>query len=207
LKNGKATTKARSAQSFRQDRYLVVGGLLAPPILDYLKVYYGIVLANGGFSADEQCPLSLARAGDSGFDAILEWIRPEISRLVGMELAPTYSYTRRYSKGEKLERHVDRDACEVSVTVSIQIPPRAGPSSIYLKTPRNGERRIDLREGDGCVYAGTEVEHWRDRFRTDGYIQLFLHYIRKRGPHYPALVFDGRAGLGTFYGTRRRKKA
>ena len=52
-----------------------------------------------------------------------------------------------------------------------------------------------------------EVEHWRDQFRVDGYIQLFLHYITKRGPHYPALVFDGRDGLGDFYPTRRRKKA
>ena len=185
----------------------MVKGLLPPPILDYLKVYYGIVLANGEFTVDSQCPLSLARSGDSGFDAVLEWIRPEIGRLVGAELAPTYSYTRRYAKGETLERHLDRDACEVSVTISIRIPPRAGPSSIFLKTPRDGERRIDLREGDACIYAGTEVEHWRESFRVDGYIQLFLHYIRKRGPHYPGLVFDGRAGLGTFYEAPRRKKA
>lgn len=176
-------------------------------LLEYLQVYYGILLANNEFSYDSQCPLSLSRAGDNGFDAVLESLRPEIGRLVGLDLAPTYSYTRCYAKGDLLERHVDRPSCEVSVTVSIRIPPRAGPSSIYLKPPAKRAQRIDLLEGDGCIYAGAEVEHWRERFRCAGYIQLFLHYIRKRGPHYPALIFDGRKGLGTGYRPRRIKKA
>src|SRR5207249_8695929 len=66
----------------------------------------------------------------SGLDAVLEWIRPEVSRLVGFDLAPTFSYTRQYAKGEVLARHRDRAACEISVTVSIQIPKGAGPSVV-----------------------------------------------------------------------------
>ena len=53
---------------------------------------------------------------------------------------------------------------------------------MHLKPPNLKETKVEMFEGDGCVYAGTEVEHWRERFRVDGYIQLFLHFIAKRGP-------------------------
>jgi hypothetical protein len=196
----------RTAKRFREKRYLFLKGLLPPPLLKYLKVYYAVLLADDRFSHDSQCPSSLSLGGDAAFDAVMEWIRPELTRMLGFSLAPTYSYTRRYAKGEALARHLDRAACEISVTVSIQIPKRAGASVLYLKAPHGKQVKVEMREGDGCVYAGTEVEHWRDRFRADGYIQLFLHFIARRGPHYPELVFDGRDRLGSNARKRSKKK-
>lgn len=200
------TGYGRAAKQFREKRYLFVNGLLPPPLLEYLKVYYAILLADNYFSHDSQCPSSLSLGCDPALDAVLEWIRPEVGRLVGFELAPTYSYTRRYAKGELLARHRDRAACEISVTISIQIPKRAGPSIMYLKPPHAEEAKVKMLEGDGCIYAGTEVEHWRNRFRVGGYIQLFLHFIARRGPHYPKLLFDGRERLGTAVRRRSKKK-
>jgi hypothetical protein len=194
----------RTARRFRERRYLLVKGILPQTLLDYLKVYYAILMANNRFGTDDQCPLSLSLGGDAALDAVLEWIRPEISRLVGFELVPTYSYTRRYAKGEVLTRHTDRAACEISVTASIQIPKGAGPSVVHLKPPNFEETKVEMFEGDGCVYAGTEVEHWRGRFRVGGYIQLFLHFIAKHGRHYPKLVFDGRQCLGARRSPSRR---
>ncbi|MEY2542167.1 MAG: hypothetical protein QOI22_1769 [Verrucomicrobiota bacterium] len=194
----------RTARTFRERRYLFVKRILPRTILEYLKVYYAILLANDKFCRDSQCPLSLSLGGDLALDAVLEWIRPEIGRLVGFELAPTYSYTRRYARGEKLARHTDRAACEISVTVSIEVPKGAGPSVVHLKAPRSKATKIEMFEGDGCVYAGTEVEHWRERFRADGYIQLFLHFIAKGGRNYPKLMFDGRKCLGA--GSEKSKR-
>lgn len=194
----------RTAKQFRAHRYLFLKGMLPPPLLEYLKVYYAVLLADNYFSHDSQCPSSLSLGCDPALDAVLEWIRPEVGRLVGFPLAPTYSYTRRYAKGEALARHRDRAACEISVTISIQIPKRAGPSIMYLKPPHAKEAKVEMLEGDGCIYAGTEVEHWRNRFRVGGYIQLFLHFIARRGLHFPKLLFDGRERLGT--GVRRRSK-
>jgi hypothetical protein len=200
------TGYGRAAKRFREKRYLFVKGLLPPPLLEYLKVYYAVLLADNYFSHDSQCPSSLSLGRDPALDAVLEWIRPEVGRLVGFPLAPTYSYTRRYAKGELLARHRDRAACEISVTISIQIPKRAGPSIMYLKPPHAKEAKVEMLEGDGCIYAGTEVEHWRNRFRVGGYIQLFLHFIARRGPHYPKLLFDGRERLGTAVRRRSKKK-
>jgi hypothetical protein len=173
--------------------------MLPQPILAYLKVYYAILEANNRFYHDNQCPLSLSVSGDAALDAVLEWIRPEISRLVGFDLAPTYSFTRRYTKGDVLARHIDRDACEISVSASIEIPKGAPPSVLFLKPPDAEETSVEMLEGDGCVYAGNEVEHWREPFQVDGYIQLFLHFIPKQSRHYPKMMFDGRRCLGAIY--------
>ena len=189
----------RTARTFREQRYLFVKGILPRALLDYLRTYYAVLLSNNAFSRDEQCPSSLSLGADRGLDAILEWIRPEVSRLVGLELAPTYSYTRRYAQGELLPRHVDRAACEISMTMSIEIPKGAARSVVHLKPPHRRETKVEMREGDGCIYAGTEVEHWRERFSVDGYAQLFLHFISKSGPHYPKFAFDGRKCLGANY--------
>jgi hypothetical protein len=194
----------QAALTFRRRRYLVVKGILPPVMLDYLRVYYAILLANDKLHKDSQCPSSLALGGDPALDALLEWIRPKISRLVGFDLAPTYSYTRRYAKGEVLVRHTDRAACQISVTIAITIPKRAKPSVIHLKPPESTETKIEMFEGDGCIYAGTEVEHWREPFRAAGYIQLFLHFVAKRGRRSPGLIFDGRKCLGALYACRPR---
>ena len=197
----------RTAKRFRERRYLLVKGILPQTILEYLKVYYAVLMANNRFSNDSECPSSLSLGGDAALDAVLEWIRPEVSRLVGFDLAPTYSYTRQYAKGEVLTRHTDRDACEISVTASIQIPKGAGPSVVHLKPPTLDETKVEMFEGDGCVYAGTEVEHWRERFRVGGYIQLFLHFVAKHGRNYPRLTFDGRQCLGAAPRKGNLKKA
>jgi hypothetical protein len=186
---------------------LLAKGILPQTILEYLKVYYAVLLANNRFSNDSECPSSLSLGGDAALDAVLEWIRPEVSRLVGFDLAATYSYTRQYARGEVLTRHTDRDACEISVTASIQIPKGAGPSVVHLKPPNFQETKVEMFEGDGCVYAGTEVEHWRERFRVGGYIQLFLHFIAKHGRNYPRLMFDGRECLGAAPRKGNLKKA
>jgi hypothetical protein len=82
----------QSAITFRERRYLLVKAIFPRPILDYLNVYCGILLANNRFSKDDQCPLSLSIGGDPGLDAVLEWIRPEISHLVvGLKLVIAYN--------------------------------------------------------------------------------------------------------------------
>jgi hypothetical protein len=190
---------ARAAKRFRKQRYLLVRGLLPEAMVSYLQGYYDVLLVNKMFFKDKQCPLSLSLSGDPAFDAMLEWLRPEISRLVGCALAPTYSYTRRYTKGDELGRHLDREACEISATICVAIPKGAAPSPLCVQLANGRRTKIEMFEGDGCIYAGAEVEHWRDAFRSTGYLQLFLHFIRRRGRHYPRWLYDGRKCLGADY--------
>ena len=37
-------------------------------------------------------------------------------------------------------------------------------------------------DGDGVVYKGCDIEHWRNEFEGDWHAQTFLHYVNKNGP-------------------------
>jgi len=188
--------QTQTAVRFREDRYLPVKNVLPRTILDFLKVYYGLAQVNGKFFNDTQCPSSLSLYGDIALDAVLEWLRPKISRLVELDLTPTYAYTRVYSEGDTLAKHTDRASCEVALTISIRIPEGGTPSTIFLRPPNSEDKRVEMLEGDGCLYAGNEVQHWREAFGDDGYVQLFLFYIDTRGKFYPEHAYDKRRWLG-----------
>jgi len=192
----------QAAIIFAERRYLPVKNILSNSLLQYLKVYCQILRSIGRWKKEDK--LSLALGGDPGFDAVLCWIKPKIRRLTEVDVAPTYSYTRIYGKGAILERHIDRAACEISVSIAIEIPQGAPPSVLHLKPPNAPETAVEMREGDGVVYAGIEIEHWRETIPADSYVQLFLHFIDKRRENFPALLYDTRKCLGAPYLFRNR---
>lgn len=114
------------------------------------------------------------------FETLHECLWPVVEQTVGEELMPTYAYARLYSNGDVLERHTDRPACEVSITIQL------GRSHHYAWPIYMGGKRVDLGEGDGVIYPGCDVEHWRNPCDgPDGYYsgQVFLHFVRKNGPY------------------------
>jgi len=112
------------------------------------------------------------------FETLHERLWPTIEHVVGEELVPTYAYARLYSNGDILKKHIDRPACEVSVTIQL------GRSHHYAWPIYIGGQRFDLGEGDGVIYPGHDIEHWRDVCDgPEGYYsgQVFLHFVRKNG--------------------------
>lgn len=83
-----------------------------------------------------------------------------------------------YKKGATLERHRDREACEISLTLHLR-----GDNDwpIYIQKPNGEEVQLDLASGDAMMYRGNIADHWRDRFEGEEYVQVFLHYVRSRG--------------------------
>ena len=113
--------------------------------------------------------------GDPITDTLMLNKKIIVEKETGLNLLPTYSFWRCYSKFANLEKHVDRPSCEVSVTANIGSD--AG-WPLYV----NGEK-FDCEAGDGVIYLGCEYEHWREEFSGDYCIQTFLHYVNKDGPN------------------------
>jgi hypothetical protein len=55
---------------------------------------------------------------------------------------------------------------------------------------------MNLKQGDMLVYKGCELEHWREKFKGDECIQVFLHYNNSRTPGSKKNMFDQRPHLG-----------
>ena len=93
-----------------------------------------------------------------------------------LKLLPTYAYWRYYVFGATLSKHIDRPACEISVSACIKK---------YDNWPIIVEgTSFELEEGDAILYAGYDQEHWRPgTYKGEGMAQVFLHYVNKNGPY------------------------
>jgi hypothetical protein len=181
------------AGSFRTHGFATARGLVPERVWTFLHDYALKSAATGRLKAAtvgaEGTPSCY---GDPMMEALLERLTPFLERATRLSLYPTYSYFRVYRQGDVLVRHIDRDACEASVTLSlggdevwpIWIEPKLGPTSVRL------------RPGDGLIYRGIETPHWRERFDGQYAVQLFLHYVDRTGPC-REWIFDKRGGLAT----------
>jgi hypothetical protein len=178
--------------TFSQERYLVIPQLLDPALCSFFWSYSHTKFASRLLRSDPQVPTTPSDYGDPAFDGLLEYLRPRVQDHSGLRLLPTYSYFRLYKRGDVLRRHRDRPACEISVTLNIGQKP-LDPWPIYVQG--DGEPHgAELKPGDGLLYRGIELFHWRDAYRGEALVQVFLHYVDRDGPHADQ-KFDGRPSL------------
>lgn len=180
---------------FARDGVAVCRGLLAPQTRALIGAEYQIMLANNRLRlGDSQVDKGYAAYGMTVSDALMETLRPTVEAATGHALFPTYSYARIYLAGAALARHVDRPACEISL--SLTVASENGISwPLHCRSANYETVTADLAPGDGVIYRGMDLPHWREPFTGTRQLQLFLHYVRQDGP-YAAQRYDGRSGLG-----------
>lgn len=160
------------------DNYKIIKNLISPDEVEVLKICTEIMhrtnLNNFDFNQSDNA--------DSFFygsiigDSFLIKLRSTIEKETGYSLLSTYSYFRIYTKFSKLDKHKDRPSCELSVTLHIASDKNNWP--IFM-----GGEEIVLNPGDGVIYKGTEIPHWRNEFTGDYYSQVFLHYVKADGKY------------------------
>jgi hypothetical protein len=161
-----------------------------------------------GNRVDQQIPGAYSKYADWVMETLLMYMIPVMKAKTGLELIPTYSYTRLYEKGNILKRHKDRPSCEVSTTVHLggnEWPIFLDPSGAnyvideYKNIHKPGAPkgvRVDLKVGDMLIYSGCDLEHWREPFQGKVCSQVFLHYNHANGPFAKTNLLDGRPLLG-----------
>jgi hypothetical protein len=103
---------------------------------------------------------------------------PQVSEILGEPVLPTYVYSRIYEQGNVLVRHVDRPACEISLTLNLR---KNADWPIYIERPDGTAVAVELEPGDAVMYMGCEAPHWREAFNGSQYLQVFMHYVRANG--------------------------
>lgn len=174
--------------------YVVVRDLIPKDLRRFIDAELRILEANRYLHhGDKQVEHASSAYGLPVSEALLEFCRPAVSKVVGAPLLPTHSFSRIYRRGAALERHTDREACEVAVSVCISA--RGEPWPMQLKPEGGRARAVVLSPGDALIYKGHEVQHWREPYAGPRQIQIFLFYVRAGGPH-RHMKFDGRPRLG-----------
>ena len=186
------------ADYFKEKKYAILDSAVPVDICQNLSGYILKLAEDKKTTKDPQCPLSESVYGDSMLDILLEDVRPTIEKATGLNLIPTYSYARKYVPGDELKPHTDREACEISATITLGFDGDVWP--IHVSTDDKvendiGEILIDV--GSMVVYRGMEINHWREPYTQGKWqCQVFLHYVDADGPH-KDLKYDGREALGT----------
>lgn len=148
---------------------------------------------------ETQVPGSVSRYNHPKYKLIHTKIRLILEDILGEKLYNTYYYDRFYFPGQRLVRHRDRDACEISVSIQISTNSNT-PWPFCIEDVSGEEHFANLENGWGLLYKGCEREHWRDplqsrhtklkrlwnkiiRKKDDTYHhQIFFHYVRANGP-------------------------
>ena len=169
-----------------ENNYVVVPGFITRERAISLSEEFKLYCKENNLSGDSQVELSEAKYDYISFLELLCEKTPEISEIIGETVLLTYTYARIYANGATLKPHVDRKACEISLTVNLDCDT---PWDICIETTTGEKRSIKLNPGDAMIYLGCSAIHWRDKFEGIFCSQVFLHYVRSRGP-YASVYFD-----------------
>jgi len=157
---------------------------------------------------NHQIPNTYSCYSDIAMETLLLKCQPVMEKITGLQLYPSYTYARIYKKGDELKRHKDRFSCEISTTMNLG----GDPWPIYLSPKENvgipddkkgitaasnaKGVKVDLKPGDMLVYRGMELEHWREKFKGEECVQVFLHYNNRKTQGAKDNMFDKRIHLG-----------
>jgi len=94
---------------------------------------------------------------------------------------PTFSFSRAYGRNGELMTHLDRRACEISVTIHL-----GGDKEweFGIQSLDNSIKFINLEPGDAVLFDGVRNVHARKgKYKGQLYVNLFLHYVYAYGPN------------------------
>ena len=129
---------------------------------------------------DQQSPRRYVAHNESVACFFHHQIANAVAAVVGEAIKPSYVYLASYVSGAELKKHTDRQQCEFSVTLCLDFSPepkRATPWPIRLDTGK-GTVTVYQALGDGLVYRGTKLPHYRDVL-AEGCTStsIFFHYV------------------------------
>jgi hypothetical protein len=199
--------------SFKKNRYTVIRQAISKDLAIFVANYFSMkkqvydtciqaryispyeVLLGHYEDQNEQIPNTYCCYSDIAMETLLLKCQPVMEKATGLKLYPAYTYARIYKKGDELKRHKDRFSCEISTTMNLS----GDDWPIYLEpSGKEGMKgiKVDLKPGDMLVYYGCELEHWREKFKGEECIQVFLHYNNRKTPGAKDNMFDKRIHLG-----------
>jgi hypothetical protein len=211
--------------SFNKNKYTVIRKAISKDLATFVANYFSIkkqvydtcrqaryispyeTLLGYYEAENQQIPNTYCCYSDIAMETLLLKCQPVMEKITGLQLYPSYTYARIYKKGDELKRHKDRFSCEISTTMNLG----GDPWPIYLSPKENvgipdGKKittisnakgiKVDLKPGDMLVYRGMELEHWREKFKGEECVQVFLHYNNRKTPGAKDNMFDKRTHLG-----------
>jgi hypothetical protein len=176
---------------FQAHGYDILRNLFRPLQLAAMRQYYRELLSAGVLTLGDN---QVAKRYSLHSEVLASFFHCQLASLVsqiaGEPVKPSYVYFASYEAGAVLRRHLDRAPCQFSISLLVDyIPEPEGTSGWPLFLEREGPPKMvataDLGIGDGVIYKGCELAHYRDAL-PEGHLSTSLFF------HYVPLAFDGK---------------
>lgn len=167
--------------TLKTKKYKYVKNMLSLDIVDFLSTWS---LRNFLVKPDNmvlEC-FSIHSEESEIYRHVLHYLKPIMEIETGLSLKPIYSYNRVYMGGAELKKHTDREECEISASITLK---HFYNNKDYKWPLYMGDLPLVINEGDGVIYRGHAIEHWRPVFKQPKqcwHHQLFVHYVNLNGP-------------------------
>jgi len=161
--------------------FIIIPNFISPERADALGKEYMQYCEDVKEKPDPQVELSCSTHGYITFLELLMEKLPEVVKIVGEPLFPTFAYSRVYKNGAILEAHTDREKCEVTLTIHLR-----GDEdwNMWVEDDQGERHDVSLNPGDAMLYYGFKSRHGRTtKYLGQYYTQVFLHYVRIRGEY------------------------
>lgn len=172
---------SNAALLFRGKGYAPLPLLLHPFHVAAIRRYYRSLIRKGSVHlGDAQSPLRYVIHNEPVARLFHEQLTGIMSNVAGEPVKPSYVYLASYLGGAELEKHIDREQCEFSITLSLDFSPEpdlATPWPIFLQTS-TGTVAVHQALGDGLAYRGTRLPHFRHPLGPgQTSTSIFFHYV------------------------------
>ena len=184
--------------SLQKSGYVKMEGLVDANTIKTMSQYFENKINRGEWAAETKLKegevSKFSYYADPLTEVMLKQCLPAVEEQTGLQLEPTYSFSRVYQEGEELTPHTDRPSCEISATINEACTGDIWP--IWMQYESNDPVKCLLNPGDAVIYKSCEVTHWRRKLpKGQINVQFMLHYVDKNGPH-AEYKFDKREALG-----------
>ena len=169
--------------NFKRQRYAQLGEIINPAFQVQLQHHMRRLLENCYFGplGDGQVTRRMALHNEAVSASLHHRLAKLVSLIVGEKVRASYAYLGCYLSGSVLERHLDRPQCQYNLSIVFDMcdeqEQAVEPWPIYLQI-KNKPVAIKLNIGDGLLYQGTKIEHWREELpENQRAIVCFYHFV------------------------------
>jgi hypothetical protein len=185
-----------NVNNFKNYGYCILKNAISSELRDFITQYALFDEMQDFAGNDQQVPDAHSKYSDPVMETMLLHLLPVMEENTGLKLYPTYSYYRVYRDGDSLEKHIDRNSCEISATLCFNFNYNIEQ---YMWPIFMDGNKVEQNPGDLVIYKGCELTHWRDTFlspsKDSWQVQGFFHFVDANGKN-AEWKYDKRIGIG-----------
>jgi len=167
--------------TLRANDFVVIRGIFNPTQIHVMRRHYRTALELGHFSQrDDPAGKRIVAYNDPAARFLHHQQVALLNHIVPAPIKASYCYLAFYEPGAVLARHKDRPQCAWNLSVPLDASPetdRHDAWPIYVEV-RGKAHEVRLELGDGILYPGTELFHWRDAQPAEHRTTVcFFHFV------------------------------